>query len=80
MFGLIAGQGFFQRYGSFTGKEFVEFLKDAGKTWITDGAPAQVDVRDGDRAPGRGAAVLHPAASELEEVWRQMKHAILDVP
>ena len=31
MFGLITldGEGFFQRYGSFTGKEFVEFLKEA---------------------------------------------------
>ena len=31
VFGLITldGEGFFQRYGSFTGKEFVEFLKAA---------------------------------------------------
>ena len=46
VFGLITlnGEGFFQRYGSFTGKEFVEFLKAAcerfGKVlMITDGAP-----------------------------------------
>ena len=31
LFGLITldGEGFFQRYDSFTGKEFVEFLKAA---------------------------------------------------
>ena len=46
VFDLITldGEGFFQRYGSFTGKEFVEFLKAAcerfGKVlMITDGAP-----------------------------------------
>ena len=46
VFGLITidGEGFFQRYGSSTGKEFVEFLKAAcerfGKVlMITDGAP-----------------------------------------
>ena len=46
VFGLITldGRGFFRRYGSFTGKEFVEFLKAAcERFWkipmITDGAP-----------------------------------------
>ena len=46
VFGLITldGEGFFQRYGSFTGKEFVEFLKAACERFgkilmITDGAP-----------------------------------------
>ena len=46
MFGLITldGEGFFQRYDSFTGKEFVEFLKAACERFgkilmITDGAP-----------------------------------------
>ena len=38
------GEGFFQRYGSLTGKEFVEFLKAACERFgkilmITDGAP-----------------------------------------
>ena len=46
VFGLITldGEGFFQRYGSSTGKEFVEFLKAACERFgkilmITDGAP-----------------------------------------
>ena len=46
MFGLITldGEGLFQRYGSFTGKEFVELLKAACERFgkilmITDGAP-----------------------------------------
>ena len=46
VFGLITldGEGFFQRYDSFTGKEFVEFLKAACERFgkilmITDGAP-----------------------------------------
>ena len=46
VFGLITldGEGFFQRHGSFTGKEFVEFLKAACERFgkilmITDGAP-----------------------------------------
>ena len=46
VFGLITldGEGFFQRYGSFTGKEFVEFLKAACERFgkilmVTDGAP-----------------------------------------
>ena len=45
VFGLITldGEGFFQRYSSFTGKEFVEFLKAACERFgkilmITDGA------------------------------------------
>ena len=55
-------------------------------------ATAQVEIRQGgDREPGRrGAPQFLPpgcapaqAAQDLnaiEEVWRQMKHAILDVP
>ena len=46
VFGLITldGEGFFQRYGSFAGKEFVEFLKAACERFgkilmITYGAP-----------------------------------------
>ena len=48
-------------------------------------AAAQVEIRQGrDRAPRRrGAAVSAarlPDLNAIEEVWRQMKHAILDVP
>ena len=67
VFGLITldGEGFFQRYDSFTGKEFVEFLKAACERFgkilmITDGAPQHRSkfVQGRDRAPGRrGAAV-----------------------
>ena len=46
VFGLITsdGDGLFQRYGAFTGKEFVVFLKAACEKFgkilmITDGAP-----------------------------------------
>ena len=66
-FGLITldGEGFFQRYGSFTGKEFAEFLKAACERFGKDPddhrrcAAAQVEIRQGgDRALGRrGAAV-----------------------
>ena len=67
VFGLITldGEGFFQRYDSFTGKESVEFLKAACERVREDPdgnrrrAAAQVEIRQGgDRAPGRrGAAV-----------------------
>ena len=46
VFGLITldGEGYFRRYSSFTGSEFVEFLKAACERFgkilmITDGAP-----------------------------------------
>ena len=93
VFGLITldGEGFFQRYGSFTGKEFVEFLKAAcerfGKVlMITDGAPQHRSkfVREEiGRLDGVELQFLPPGCPDLnaiEEVWRQMKHAILDVP
>ena len=67
VFGLITldGEGFFQRYGSFTGKEFVEFLKAACERFgevlmITDGAPQHRSkfVREEiGRLGRRGAAV-----------------------
>ena len=55
VFGLITldGEGFFQRYDSFTGKEFVEFLKAACERFgkIPDDnrrrAAAQVEIRQG---------------------------------
>ena len=93
VFGLITldGEGFFQRYDSFTGKEFVEFLKAACKRFgkilmITDGAPQHRSkfVREEiGRLDGVELQFLPPGCPDLnaiEEVWRQMKHAILDVP
>ena len=92
VFGLITldGKGFFRRYGPFTGKEFVEFLKAAcerfGKVlMITDGAPQHRSkfVREEiGRLDGMKLRFLPPGCPDLnaiEEVWRQMKHAVLDV-
>ena len=93
MFGLITldGEGSFQGYGSFTGKEFVEFLKAACERFgkilmMTDGAPQHRSkfVREEiGRLDGVELRFLPPGCPDLnaiEEVWRQMKHAILDVP
>ena len=93
VFGLITidGEGFFQRYGPFTGKEFVEFLKAACERFgkilmITDGAPQHRSkfVREEiGRLDGVELQFLPPGCPDLnaiEEVWRQMKHAVLDVP
>ncbi len=94
VFGLITldgGGGFFQGYGPFTGKEFVEFLKAACERFgkilmITDGAPQHRSkfVREEiGRLDGVELQFLPPGCPDLnaiEEVWRQMKHAILDVP
>ena len=93
VFGLITldGERFFQRYGSFTGKEFVEFLKAACERFgkilmITDGAPQHRSkfVREEiGRLDGVELQFLPPGCPDLnaiEEVWRQMKHAVLDVP
>ena len=92
VFGLITldGEGFFQRYGSFTGKEFVEFLKAACERFgkilmITDGAPQHRSkfVREEiGRLDGVELQFLPPGCPDLnaiEEAWRQMKHAVLDV-
>ena len=75
VFGLITlnGEGFFQRYGSFTGKEFAGFLKAACDKVREDPddnrrrAAAQVEIRQGgDRAPGRrGAAVSATRLSRI---------------
>ena len=83
VFGLITldGEGFFQRYGSFTGKEFVEFLKAAcerfGKVlMITDGAPQHRSkfVREEiGRLDGVELQFLPPGCPDLnaiEEAWR----------
>ena len=93
VFGLITlgGEGFFRRYGSFTGKEFVGFLKAAcerfGKVlMITGGAPQHRSkfVREEiGRLDGVELQFLPPGCPDLnaiEEVWRQTKHAVLDVP
>ena len=93
VFGLITldGEGFFQRYGSFAGKEFVEFLKAACERFgkilmITYGAPQHRSkfVREEiGRLDGVELQFLPPGCPDLnaiEEVWRQVKHAILDVP
>ena len=93
VFGLITidGEGFFQRYGSFTGKEFVEFLKAACERFgkilmMTDGASQHRSkfVREEiGRLDGVELQFLPPGCPDLnaiEEVWRQTKHAILDVP
>ena len=73
VFGLITldGEGFFQRYDSFTGKEFVEFLKAACERFgkilmITDGAPQhrskfvreEIGRLDGDCASGYCASIM----------------------
>ena len=91
MFGLITldGEGFFWRYGSFTGKEFVEFLKTACEKFgkilmMTDGAPQHRSkfVREEiGRLDGVELQFLPPGCPDpnsIEETWRQMKHAILD--
>ena len=93
VFGLITldGKGFFQRYDAFTGKEFVEFLKAARERFgkilmMTDGAPQHSSkfVREElGRLDGVELQFLPPGCPDLnaiEEVWCQMKHAVLDVP
>ena len=90
VFGLITldGEGFFQRYGSFTGKEFVEFLKAACEKFgkilmITDGASqhrSKFVMEEIGRLDGVELQFLPPGCPDLnaiEEVWRQMKHTIL---
>ena len=85
------GEGFFQRYGSFTGKEFVEFLKAACERFgkilmITDGAPQhrpKLVMEEIGRLDGVELQFLPPGCPDLnaiEEAWRQMRHAVLDVP
>ena len=93
VFGLITldGEGFFWRYGSFTGKEFVEFLKAAcerfGKVlMITDGVSqhrSRFAKEEIGRLDGVELQFLPPGCPDLnaiEEAWRQMKHAVLDMP
>ena len=78
-------------YKSRLGKGFVEFLKAACERFgkilmITDGAPQHRSkfVREEiGRLDGVELQFLPPGCPDLnaiEEMWRQMKHAILDVP
>ena len=88
VFGLITldGEGFFRRYGSFTGKEFVRFLKVACERFgkilmITDGAPQHRSklVRE-ELGRLNGLEFFPPGCPDLnaiEEVWLQVKHAVL---
>ena len=93
VFGLITldGEGFFQRYDSFTGKEFAEFLKAACERFgkilmITAGAPQHRSKFVREELAGMGGLELEffppgcPDLNAIEEMWRQMKHAVLDVP
>ena len=93
VFGLITldGEGYFWRYSSFTGSEFVEFLKAACKRFgkilmITDGAPQHRSGFVKEELTGMGGLELEffpsgcPDLNAIEELWRQMKHAVLDAP
>ena len=93
VFGLITldGEGFFQRYSSFTGKEFVEFLKAACEKFgkilmITDGAPQHRSKFVREEIGHLDCVELQflppgcPDLSAIEEAWLQMKRAVLDVP
>ena len=94
VFGFITtdGGGFFKRYAAFTKDEFADFLKAAhkwfGKTiMVLDGASqhrARI-VREALREMNGEArlAFLPPGCPDLnaiEEIWRQLKHAVLDTP
>ena len=93
VFGLITadGNGFFKRYSSFTKDEFVDFLKEAHQRFgkilmIVDGAPqhkAQIVKETVKDLDGLELKFLPPGCPDLntiEELWRQMKHAVLDKP
>ena len=86
------GGGFFKRYAAFTKEEFVDFLEATykwfGKTiMVLDGASqhrAKI-VREALKEMNGEVrlAFLPPGCPDLnaiEEVWRQMKHAVLDAP
>ena len=95
VFGMITddGRSFFKRYERFTKDEFADFLKEACREFgnpimmILDRAPQhkakiiQETLRDLD-----GAIDLEflppgcPDLNAIEEVWRQMKRAVLDIP
>ena len=93
VFGLLTidGEGFFRRYDSFTGREFAEFLKAACERFgkilmITNGAPQHRSGLVREELGRLGGLELEffppgcPDLNAIEEVWRQMKHAVLDAP
>ena len=93
VFGVITtdGRGYFERYSSFTKEEFVKFLKAVhakfGKILIIlDGAAqhrAKCVKEELKKLVGLELKFLPPGCPDLnaiEEVWRQMKHAVLDIP
>ena len=93
VFGVITtdGRGYFERYPSFTKVEFVKFLKAVhakfGKVLIMlDGAAqhrAKCVREELKRPVGLELKFLPPGCPDLnaiEEVWRQLKHAVLDIP
>ena len=93
VFGVITtdGRGYFERYSSFTKEEFVKFLKAVhakfGKTLIIlDGAAqhrAKCVKEELKKLVGLELKFLPPGCPDLnaiEEIWRQMKHAVLDIP
>ncbi len=94
VFGLITcdGRSFFKRYDRFTKDEFVDFLREAhaqfGKLFmILDRAPqhkAKIIRETLKELDGEvELEFLPPGCPDLnaiEEVWRQMKHAVLDIP
>ena len=94
VFGVITcdGRSLFKRYDRFTKDEFADFLRHVrlkfGRTLIiADRAPQHraAAVREA-LAEMKGRVELWflppgcPELSAIEEVWRQMKRAILDVP
>ena len=95
VFGLITddGRSFFKRYDKFTKDEFANFLKEAhaqfGKPimMILDRASQHKAKIIQETLKDLGGAVelefLPPGCPDLntiEEVWRQMKRAVLDIP
>ena len=94
VFGFITtdGVGFFKRYAAFTKEEFVDFLKAAhkwfGKTiMVLDGASqhrARI-VREALKEMNGEVRLVFlppgcPDLNAIEEIWRQMKHVVLDTP
>ena len=92
VFGMITtdGRGLFKQYDKSTKEEFVDFLKAAHEEFgkilmILDGAPQHraADVKKALKEMN-GEVELEflppgcPDLSAIEELWRQMKHAVLD--
>ena len=95
VFGLITDDGriFFKRYDKFTKDEFADFLREAHAQFdrpimmILDRAPQHKARIIRETLKDLGGAVelefLPPGCPDLnaiEEVWRQMKRAVLNIP